>query len=135
MKNIEKIEVGKFYLYGSIQWGPDAIVRIDGMTDSNMWGRKLDLNPITQETFFAFQSFSPRPDRFLRELNDTEVSRVVTLVISKLTKFAAGQDPVDTDIGFDTEARKFIADVFKAIPLKLVPGRQFWAAGTDRHEK
>jgi hypothetical protein len=136
-KDTVKIEVGKFYLYGPPQWGPEAIIRIDGVNASgHFWARWLGLGPNIQDTFFNFKSFIPgKNSYFLRELTPAEVEKAVTLVINKLRRFALGEDSANTDLGFRNEANEFIGNVVRAVRPRLVPGRAFFAPCIDRPEE
>jgi hypothetical protein len=138
--DLNEIKLGKAYLYGDSSGRPEAIVWPAGrnLDNGSFWGRIL-----TTENYGAFNAFFSLgsfygPDKyhcFLRELTDDEVNLIKQRIILKLDKCFRLKDKFYLDAGFEGEARKFAADLFAGIFPPLVPGREVWAAGTNRPKK
>lgn len=127
MKDIimpNKVEIGKFYLFGNPKSPHKSIVWVNGKSEKNdwlMWGRELKLESRgSLSQFFSLGSFlgTYGYHHFLRELTKAEVSAVKKIIIAKLEGFFNRKDPAVVNkniIELEAEAEAFIKSVLKSI--------------------
>ncbi len=122
----QKVEVGKFYLFGNPKSRHKSIVWVNIKSEKNssniyIYGRELKLESHgTLSQFFSLGSFlGPYSyHHFIRELTEAEVDAVRKIITAKIEVFFDRKDPAVINknvVELEAEAEAFIKSVLDLI--------------------